>query len=1204
MSSDQIKRIRESMQQKDGKPISADDLARDKTMLEFDLGFAVPEEDVMVEKITDEFLFGNAAANEIRNHLDGSIRRPLARAETIMREFRSLFQVILRECLQANGAIAAECRKKLEDQLFTELAKALDLAPSLIARAWDEFVAAGGLFNPATSTICTVESDGSLQCTVDPTGTPFSDPRIFPGVDVPGVPGTPGQPPTLPSPTPGPTPFPPKQGPPGGPETPETPGGPVPFPRGPIPRGPTPAPFPRTPGPGPTVPPTPSPTITFCDTGFVHGDQVNVSNCPGMAPLPNNICVANFSSEICPDGSCRVQYRWHQADTVPGQGHSFFEIADAPCEVPPDFPSPPPLPPEQPDDPELPGDPELPEVPEEEPTDGMCPEMCFYLDCNAKQILCLEEGACPPTGAISLGKGCPSLETLTEWMDQCGLLEEKDCKLCVDCKTGEVIIRMEEPEGPMPVPEGVSTGPIDPPTDDDTERDGDLVCLRNDRASVEQIQRIIREQCEREEPGEPPERPEPGPEVEPECDLPGSVKFFGNEELGKDICELLGIPKGERGFFEKNICGIIDTLLNGLNGLDFVTDCLDPRQPSIRIAKVLFGAFNQWVSQAFPDVEQALDNWLNFICPTGIPTIDAAMSMYLTDSVSEEQARCWIRANGLDDKWFDAMENDARSKLGIGELVALRRREKLAPRVYDLRMRQLGFIRQDERDSMFDLSEQIPPATDISRMMVRDVEDDDIVDKFKLDTDFDKKFKGQLKEWAEHQGVSETWMNRLWRAHWDIPAPGQLSEMWQRLRDVGNVPLGQFLNEQGVDTAGLDPEIAAESVGVSIDDITEALQQQDILPFWISKFVALTFERLGRRDTIRLLRQGVIDENRTVELFKAAGFSPRDSADLTEAVQRERQQSALRNPVVAEFARGELSESELRRKLADSFIVGSNADKVARRAKLELVENRRKKCVASIRKRTLDGELSETESITLITEQGLDFDQAKVISDGFQCEKKAQGKHASVTQLCEWFRLGVLDQADFFTRLTNVGWSVDDAVRIVRQCEIRMEKEMSIEETKRIKECIRKKKLAQAESKRTFNQIQKQLRQRKRSLQTARLSQKQRTKALGKINSTMAAKLEISEPDAKPATNQVFDILKNRGVWNQDEVLALMLEAVDDPFVETHGDLLSATFQLLNQRIFPSPQLDDIPFPPKEPHTPPLETEVGCDETVKGNGKP
>src|SRR6201999_655363 len=163
------------------------------------------------------------------------------------------------------------------------------------------------------------------------------------------------------------------------------------------------------------------------------------------------------------------------------------------------------------------------------------------------------------------------------------------------------------------------------------------------------------------------------------------------------------------------------------------------------------------------------------------------------------------------------------------QLAMMRRREIISPSEYYSGMRHLGYLEQQTSENLFRLTEQLPPLSEIIRYMVRDADDEKLVQQFGLDTGFTDKFAKQLKQWAKDQGVPEIVAQYSWRAHWTIPSPGQLFTFWHRLR--------------------YNPQFGGKEKLLA--DIKAALVQQDILPYWHDAYLAVSFHPLTRVDARR-----------------------------------------------------------------------------------------------------------------------------------------------------------------------------------------------------------------------------------------------------------------------------------------------------------------------------------------------------------------
>lgn len=211
----------------------------------------------------------------------------------------------------------------------------------------------------------------------------------------------------------------------------------------------------------------------------------------------------------------------------------------------------------------------------------------------------------------------------------------------------------------------------------------------------------------------------------------------------------------------------------------------------------------------------------------------------------------------------------SRSKPVPLQLAVMRHREIISSSEYSLGMRQIGYLENDVSEKLFQATYQVPTMSDIIRFMVRDADDEGLVARFGLDSFFSEKYRSQLKKWSKDQGIPDTVAQYAWRAHWQIPAPGQLFEFWHRRR-TSNRPGGA-------------PKL--------LEDIKAALIQQDILPYWHDDYLAVSYRPLTRIDVRRAFNIGSLTEQEVTDAYIQLGYSDDTAAKLTKFSVRLRDQS-------------------------------------------------------------------------------------------------------------------------------------------------------------------------------------------------------------------------------------------------------------------------------------------------------------------------
>ncbi len=151
-------------------------------------------------------------------------------------------------------------------------------------------------------------------------------------------------------------------------------------------------------------------------------------------------------------------------------------------------------------------------------------------------------------------------------------------------------------------------------------------------------------------------------------------------------------------------------------------------------------------------------------CPRLFPVTDQATEAFLANAVDDPTFQAWVEINNNCFEPWKAIVEARRAHLDPTELVIMRRREIISASQYKADMRRNAYIRPGDDDKIFKLSEFVPPIVDLVRFMVRDVEDEAVVNRFVLDTDFDKKWAGETKKFGKWQGIDDDTAKRYWRA--------------------------------------------------------------------------------------------------------------------------------------------------------------------------------------------------------------------------------------------------------------------------------------------------------------------------------------------------------------------------------------------------------------------------------------------------------
>lgn len=226
---------------------------------------------------------------------------------------------------------------------------------------------------------------------------------------------------------------------------------------------------------------------------------------------------------------------------------------------------------------------------------------------------------------------------------------------------------------------------------------------------------------------------------------------------------------------------------------------------------------------------------------------DATAAVFRGD-LGRDEARKIIVKQGYAPEDADRLIDNASRVPEVGELLAMRLRELISPEAFQKAMVRLGFSQSFEK-AYVELSQVIPPIGDLIHFAVKGAFSDEEVRTF----GYDEGFPQDIVPFAEKQGLSDDWMKKYWRAHWQLPSATQGFEMLQR------------------------GEIGEEELKI-------LLRALDYPPKWREKLINISYNVLTRVDVRRLHQLGLMNRAGLVKAHKNMGYSPTDAELLTEFV--------------------------------------------------------------------------------------------------------------------------------------------------------------------------------------------------------------------------------------------------------------------------------------------------------------------------------
>lgn len=463
---------------------------------------------------------------------------------------------------------------------------------------------------------------------------------------------------------------------------------------------------------------------------------------------------------------------------------------------------------------------------------------------------------------------------------------------------------------------------------------------------------------------------------------------------------------------------------------------------------------------------QSLTYTLQYANPQYIPEQSALDNQYLANQLSREEWECMTKANGNHPLPFFRSILSSQVRPTPLDFITLWRRGKLNNDRLREEMRRSGILSNTYTEQFKELTQFIPPPSDLIRFAVKEVFDPNDPDK--PDT---------MREYLENDGLRELFAAQgmgpftitteqgstrtydsgymYWHAHYDDPSPTQAYEFVHRLRPnrVKNYPMRRANGEV----------VYPKPFGV--DELFRLLKDKDYTPRFRDRLAAIAFRPLGRIDVKNLYKRGGfgtplglkgmdvkdiqnpkaigVAEIELYERFLDMGYSEPDAQlevyDAAAAYDSSRNAKG-KAKAVAMVCRmlgvGSINRFQARDKLAAILGDDDEAFKAVLECEATHALNDMKAAVAGVRRAFTSGEIGEAEARRRLTRVGVDADRIKQYLTTWGYYLQVRTREVTATQILDWFKQRIVDKPTAKERLVNLKYQPDDAERMLRIAEL------------------------------------------------------------------------------------------------------------------------------------------------------------------------
>jgi len=291
---------------------------------------------------------------------------------------------------------------------------------------------------------------------------------------------------------------------------------------------------------------------------------------------------------------------------------------------------------------------------------------------------------------------------------------------------------------------------------------------------------------------------------------------------------------------------------------------------------------------------------------------------------------------------------------------------KITPYLY-----RLGYA-DEQIGYMKELFKYIPSPTDLIRLAVREAFRDELVAAAEAKYPTPRPFI----EWAKKVGMTEDWCKRFWYAHWVLPSPTAIYEMWRR----GVLPStkGETLPKPKTS------EDVIRNRKRSYEWLKQWLALNDYHPTSMEGMIEIAKLVPTRVDIRRMYRLGIYTRDDVKKQYLRLGYDEEDAEALTE------------------------------------FTVRSTIEEEKDITKSEIL------------KAVKIGQISKDEAIEMLVDLGYEEDDAEFLVTLHLAKKKSEERELSQSWIIKQYKLGLASRDAAKAALMGLGYSSDAAENILK----------------------------------------------------------------------------------------------------------------------------------------------------------------------------
>lgn len=291
---------------------------------------------------------------------------------------------------------------------------------------------------------------------------------------------------------------------------------------------------------------------------------------------------------------------------------------------------------------------------------------------------------------------------------------------------------------------------------------------------------------------------------------------------------------------------------------------------------------------------------------------------------------------------------------------------------------------------------EIPPFQDVIQMAVRDVFDQEAVDRYGLMQNYPK----EVDQYANILGYGEYWSKKYWASHWQMPGFATARQML-------------FLSDK-----------------FNLDDMERTLRYADFPPALVPAMIDAAYQPLTRVDVRRMYSVGVMGKGEVKEAYQKLGYNDLNAqrmTDFTVASQTEEYRASSKAGILKALEEYIITEQEARNYLQQVGYESEESNIAVGGVLVDRTLKEEQQIIDDLEYQYIYGLLTEQQILDRLG--GLEYSPERVnsVMVRFHSARLHHTRRPTKADLARFVKKEIITANRYFAELIKMGYSIEHA---------------------------------------------------------------------------------------------------------------------------------------------------------------------------------